>query len=68
MFEEYIDVTFENCSFKAIKDYDIYLRNYYGNYMELPPVEKRIAHHSLKHIRNNEYKGNFSKTRRLESY
>lgn len=48
MFEEYIDVTFENCSFKAIKDYDIYLRNYYGNYMELPPVEKRIAHHFFK--------------------
>ena len=48
MFEEYTDVTFEGCSFKSVKDYDGYLRNYYGNYMELPPVNKRIAHHFFK--------------------
>lgn len=48
IFEEYIDVTFEGCTFKAIKDYDGYLRNFYGNYMKLPPLEKRIAHHFFK--------------------
>lgn len=48
MFDEYTDVTFEGCSFKSVKDYDGYLRNFYGNYMELPPVEKRIAHHFFK--------------------
>lgn len=25
--------------------YDNYLRQYYGDYMQLPPVEKRISHH-----------------------
>ena len=25
--------------------YDDYLRQYYGDYMQLPPVEKRISHH-----------------------
>lgn len=48
MFDEYTDVTFEGNTFKAIKRYDEYLRNFYGNYMELPPVDKRIAHHFFK--------------------
>jgi lipopolysaccharide cholinephosphotransferase len=25
--------------------YDNYLRQYYGDYMQLPPEEKRISHH-----------------------
>lgn len=27
--------------------YDTYLRKLYGNYMLLPPIEKRVAHHSF---------------------
>lgn len=45
IFEDYIDVPFEDKRFKAIKKYDVYLRTYYGDYMQLPPEDKRIAHH-----------------------
>jgi len=45
VFAEYVELPFENLKFKAIKQYDIYLLNHYGNYMELPPMDKRIAHH-----------------------
>ena len=41
----YIDAKFEGLSVRAIKEYDSYLRNVYGNYMELPPVEKRVSNH-----------------------
>ncbi len=42
--ENYIDVQFEKYSFKAPQGYDEYLSNLYGNYMELPPEDKRISH------------------------
>lgn len=44
LFSEFIDVYFENRSFKAIKDYKHYLENLYGDYMQLPPESKRIQH------------------------
>ena len=44
-FDEYIDVEFERYKFKAIKQYDIFLREFYGDYMQFPPKEKQIAHH-----------------------
>ncbi len=47
IFEEYVDVPFENHLFKAIKDYDIWLTTLYGDYMQLPPEEKRIPHHGF---------------------
>ena len=37
---------FEGKRFKAIKGYDVYLKNLYGNYMELPPKEKRTRVHN----------------------
>jgi lipopolysaccharide cholinephosphotransferase len=41
-------VQFESHQFPAPGCYDVYLSNLYGkNYMELPPVEKRITHHSF---------------------
>ena len=46
-FAEYIDVEFEGHYLKSIKGYDDYLKNTYGNYMELPPVEKRISTHTF---------------------
>ena len=41
---EYIDVEFENEKFNGLKSYDKYLKKLYGNYMELPPKEKRVTH------------------------
>lgn len=37
-------VRFEDAEFPAPHDPDRYLRNIYGNYMEIPPVEKRHFH------------------------
>ena len=36
---------FEGLSVDLPTGYDQYLRQYYGDYMQLPPEEKRIAHH-----------------------
>ena len=48
LFMSVVRIPFENRSFLGFKDYDIYLRNGYGDYMQLPPVEKRVAHHAFK--------------------
>lgn len=42
--EELDDLEFENEKFKGIKNWDLYLRQLYGDYMKLPPVEKRRTH------------------------
>ena len=43
-----IYVLFENHQFPAPSCFDVYLSNLYGtNYMELPPIDKRITHHSF---------------------
>ena len=39
---------FENEQFQVPNGYDNWLKLIYGDYMELPPVEKRIAHHTFK--------------------
>ena len=43
--EEYVDVEFEGHKFKAISQYDSFLRGVYGDYMQLPPKEKQRPHH-----------------------
>lgn len=40
-----IELEFEGMKVRGVKNYDAYLRHVYGNYMELPPVEKRVTHH-----------------------
>ncbi|MCC8070689.1 MAG: LicD family protein [Bacteroidales bacterium] len=40
----YVPYTFEGETMMGIKDYDPYLRNMYGEYMTIPPVEKRVQH------------------------
>ncbi len=42
-YNEYIDVEFEGMIFKGIKKYDKYLKLLYGDYMVLPPEEKRYG-------------------------
>lgn len=46
-FKEYILVPFEDKSFFVIKGYDHYLTNIYGNYLKLPPENKRVRVHSM---------------------
>ena len=43
-YENSADIAFEGKIFQGIKDYDSYLSFKFGNYMELPPVEKRKIH------------------------
>lgn len=46
--EGYELVNFENEKFKAPKDYDVCLKALFGDYMKMPPKEKRVAHHNFK--------------------
>lgn len=45
--ESTIDVLFEGEMLKAPIEYDTVLRACYGNYMELPSMEKRVAYHGF---------------------
>lgn len=43
-YENSADIEFEGVTFSGIKDYDAYLSFKFGDYMELPPEEKRKVH------------------------
>ena len=43
-YENSTDILFEGKVFQGIKDYDSYLSFKFGDYMELPPADKRKAH------------------------
>jgi len=45
IFSSYKNIDFEGEQFRAIEDADSYLTGIYGNYMSLPPMEKRVTHH-----------------------
>ncbi len=47
VFDSYVDLTFEGRKFKAMIGYDKYLSSLYGDYMQLPPEEKRVAKHDF---------------------
>ena len=51
VFKSYVKLKFEDQEFWCIKDYDSYLKQHYGDYMELPPEEKRQTHHTFKAYR-----------------
>lgn len=40
-----VEVTFEGRKLLALANYEDYLEQVYGNWMELPPVNERIPHH-----------------------
>lgn len=42
-------VTFEGLTVFGLQNPDMYLKSLYGNYMQLPPVEKRISYHDLEY-------------------
>jgi|GEM_PF-2400630 len=45
VFDNIGNIYFEGKQYLAILEYDKYLTQLYGNYMQLPPVEKRVSHH-----------------------
>ncbi len=47
IFESYVDIKFENMIVRNLAHYDEYLRSVFGDYMQLPPEEKRHAHHGF---------------------
>ena len=52
VFNGFVDVLFEGRYYKAPAGYDEWLRSFYGNYMKLPPINKRVSHHSFKAYRS----------------
>ena len=46
-FDSYQLQNFEGLQVRIPVGYDEILRKMYGNYMELPPVEKRVSHHNV---------------------
>lgn len=46
-FNETLRCEFEGCDFPAPVGYDKLLRNFYGDYMQLPPKDKQVTHHSF---------------------
>ena len=51
MFTDTIRHEFEKHKFTIPKDYDEYLTQIYGDYMQLPPKEKRVSHHLVEIIK-----------------
>lgn len=47
LFEDYVDLKFENLNLMAVKNYDKFLRIIFGEYMKLPPKEQQISNHSF---------------------
>lgn len=48
IFDKMIDIKFENDLFKIPEDYDVFLTQAYGDYMQLPPEEDRKTHQIIK--------------------
>ena len=48
------EYSFEGMKFYGVRDYDYYLRTLYGDYMTLPPVEKRSGEHKASIIKFSE--------------
>ena len=46
--DDVVRYPFEDASFLGVRQYDDFLTTLYGNYMELPPIEKRIVHSNHK--------------------
>lgn len=41
IYDKYTEIEFEGMTFRCFEEYDKYLKTLYGNYMELPPLDKR---------------------------
>ena len=47
IFDEFIDHQFEDMTVEIIKQYDLNLKQIYGDYMKLPPEDKRNTIHAI---------------------
>ncbi len=52
-FKEQTFVKFDNLNLPVPKGYERYLTMYYGDYMELPPLEKRVSIHNYTYLEIN---------------
>lgn len=50
-FDELTELEFEGRKFYAFRDYNLYLSTYYGDYMTLPPKEKRKPHLTVSRLK-----------------
>jgi lipopolysaccharide cholinephosphotransferase len=48
IYNETVYLPFENLQLPSIGEYDIYLTKLYGNYMKLPPENKRVSEHDFR--------------------
>lgn len=51
LFDDIILLPFEDRRFMAFNNYDEYLTNGYGDWRQLPPIEKQVAHHDFQAYR-----------------
>lgn len=47
VFDKFISHSFEGKQYRIPAGYDMWLRAFYGDYMKLPPVEKRVSTHTF---------------------
>lgn len=47
VFDAFIDHAFEGRMYQIPIGYDEWLKSFYGDYMQLPPEEKRVSHHKF---------------------
>ena len=47
LYNNYIEHIFEDVEVEIVGNYDVFLKQIYGNYMQLPPLEKRNTRHTL---------------------
>jgi lipopolysaccharide cholinephosphotransferase len=59
---------FEGIKVKLPHKYDLYLKNLYGNYMELPPVDKRISHPVISFSTNSDEKWDIKEVNEVPAY
>ena len=52
LFEDYTTLEFEGCRFRAFTRWDEFLRQQYDDYMQLPPVGKRLHHDLTAYYKN----------------
>lgn len=55
-FDDYILMPFEGIEVRVPIGYDAYLTHVYGNYMQLPPIEKRVTRHNHYYVNLKENK------------